>query len=105
MRPGTSTRRWRAAAPLLALLLLAAGPALGQARGENCELFLHTLPNAGASLKNLGSGATAVVGVTAGQSSPAGTMEPATSRNAAAEKSRGTAQVRAGIRWPGWMVR
>jgi hypothetical protein len=73
VRRGTSTRGWRAA-PLLALLLLAAGPALGQARGENCELYLHTLPNAGASLENPGSGATAVVGVTAGQAA-AGTME------------------------------
>jgi hypothetical protein len=75
VRPGTSTRGWRVAGSLLALLLLAAGPALGQARGENCELYLHTLPNAGASLENWGSGATAVVGVTAGQASPTGTME------------------------------
>jgi hypothetical protein len=74
VRPVTRTRRWDGAATLLAITLLAAGPALGQARGENCEVFLHTLPNASASLGNSGSGATALVGVTAGQSSPAGAM-------------------------------
>jgi hypothetical protein len=88
-----STHGWRIAAPLLVLALLAAAPALGQARAESCELFLHTLPNAGASLENTGSGATALVGVTVGQASPAGVMRGSTSGQRAELGFWGTTEV------------